>query len=252
MLLNRSEIAKEFKDLIREKDTRTMDEICSSKERGLLPQQVFIQQYTRKYPNWNKLLLYHEIGSGKTCTSILVAEDLIAKDKKIKCDLIVIRINKDEKLMNSRPCYNCLSMMKAVGVKRVYYSDNNENIICENVKDMLSINSSSVTRIIDKIKLDLKVTDVEYFENLLKTLVPSQIKIEKEISKAEYTAYKTGELNVTDPQPVIDSKLNEFKKNAEQNEQAAGGMNMETVALVGIGGIGGGTGCDLQQGKSTT
>jgi len=73
----------------------------------------------------------------------------VAKDKKIKCDLIVIRINKDGKLMNSRPCYNCLSMMKAVGVKRVYYSDNNENIICENVKDMLSINSSSVTRIID-------------------------------------------------------------------------------------------------------
>jgi deoxycytidylate deaminase len=102
----------------------------------------------------------------------------VAKDKKIKCDLIVIRINKDEKLMNSRPCYNCLSMMKAVGVKRVYYSDNNENIICENVKDMLSINSSSVTRIIDKIKLDLKLTDIEYFENLLKTLLPSQIKME--------------------------------------------------------------------------
>jgi len=102
----------------------------------------------------------------------------VAKDKKIKCDLIVIRINKDGKLMNSRPCYNCLSMMKAVGVKRVYYSDNNENIICENVKDMLSINSSSVTRIIDKIKSDLKLTDIEYFENLLKTLLPSQIKME--------------------------------------------------------------------------
>ena len=84
MIVSRSEIAKEFKDLIMQKDTRTMDQICSSKERGLLPQQVFIQQYTRKYPNWNKLLLYHEIGSGKTCTSILVAEDLIAKNKKIK------------------------------------------------------------------------------------------------------------------------------------------------------------------------
>lgn len=84
MIVSRREIAKEFKDLIKQKDTRTMDQICSSKERGLLPQQVFIQQYTRKYPNWNKLLLYHEIGSGKTCTSILVAEDLIAQDKKIK------------------------------------------------------------------------------------------------------------------------------------------------------------------------
>jgi hypothetical protein len=80
-------------------------------------------------------------------------------------------------------------------------------------------------------KKDLAVSDA------VDAITNSQIKIEKEISKAEYTAYKTGELNVTDPQPVIDSKLNEFKKNAEQNEQAAGGMNMETVALVGIGGI---------------
>jgi len=80
-------------------------------------------------------------------------------------------------------------------------------------------------------KKDLAVNDA------VDAIFDSQIKIEKEISKAEYTAYKTGELNVTDPQPVIDAKLNEFKKTAEKNEQAAGGMNMETVALVGIGGI---------------
>jgi deoxycytidylate deaminase len=102
----------------------------------------------------------------------------IAKDKKVKCDLIVIRINKEEKLMNSRPCYNCLSMMKAVGIKRVYYIDNCEKIICENVKDMLSINSSSVTRFIDKIRLDIKLSDVEYFENLLKNLIPNKIRLE--------------------------------------------------------------------------
>jgi len=82
--VNRREIAQEFKHLIMKKDTRTMDQICSSQIRGLLPQQRFIQEYTRKYPNWNKLLLYHEIGSGKTCTSILVAEDLINQNKKVK------------------------------------------------------------------------------------------------------------------------------------------------------------------------
>ena len=84
MSFNRRKISKDFKDLIMNKDTRSMDEICSSEERGILPQQKFIQEFTRKYPNWNKLLLYHEIGSGKTCTSILVAEDLIQKGKKIK------------------------------------------------------------------------------------------------------------------------------------------------------------------------
>jgi len=82
--VNRREIADRFKNLVMKKDTRSMDQICSSQVRGLLPQQKFIQEYTRTYPNWNKLLLYHEIGSGKTCTSILVAEDLINQNKKIK------------------------------------------------------------------------------------------------------------------------------------------------------------------------
>lgn len=102
----------------------------------------------------------------------------ISKEKKIKCDLIVIRINRDEKMCTSRPCYNCLSMMKAVGIRRVYYTDNNENVICENVKDMISINASSVTRLIHKIRTEnsMKRSDNDFFENLLRTLFPEKIK----------------------------------------------------------------------------
>jgi hypothetical protein len=67
-------------------------------------------------------------------------------------------------------------MMKAVGVRRVYYTDNNENVICENVKDMISINASSVTKMIDCIKMDSKLSNNDFFENLLKTLFPNKIK----------------------------------------------------------------------------
>ena len=99
-----------------------------------------------------------------------------ANDKKKKCDLIVIRINKEKKLCNSRPCYNCLNMMKAVNIKRVYYSDNSENIICESVKDMISINSSSATRSIDNILSESNKTVNEYFNDLLKRLFPNKVK----------------------------------------------------------------------------
>jgi deoxycytidylate deaminase len=100
----------------------------------------------------------------------------IPKDKKIKCDLIVIRINKDEKICTSRPCYNCLNMMKAVGIRKVYYTDNDEKIICENVKDMISINASSVTRLIHRLRTDKNHSDIDFFENLLRTLFPDKIK----------------------------------------------------------------------------
>ena len=100
----------------------------------------------------------------------------VTPEKKVKCDLIVIRINRDEKICTSRPCYNCVSMMKAVGIRRVYYTDNNENVICETVKDMISINASSVTKMIDCIKMDSKLSNNEFFENLLKNLFPNKIK----------------------------------------------------------------------------
>jgi hypothetical protein len=77
MTNKRSEIYKYFKHYAKEKDTRSMDEICSAsptQEFALITQQLFLRDYMKKYPNWSKLLLYHEIGSGKTCTAITMAE----------------------------------------------------------------------------------------------------------------------------------------------------------------------------------
>jgi deoxycytidylate deaminase len=102
------------------------------------------------------------------------------KKKKRKIDLVVVRINKNGSTCNARPCYNCLNMMKCVGIRKVYYSISSTEIICENVKDMISIQASSITRC-----LDLKYTKYEllnnnqinkYYENLLIKNFPLTIK----------------------------------------------------------------------------
>ena len=56
-----------------------MDEICISgtNEFQLQAQQNFLREYMIAYPNWKKLLLYHFIGSGKTCTAITMAEEYL-------------------------------------------------------------------------------------------------------------------------------------------------------------------------------
>ena len=74
-----------------------------------------------------------------------------SKSKKI--DLIVIRINRQGDLVNSRPCYNCVSMMKAVNIKKVYYSTDNGDIVGESVKDMISIHASSASKFIHCLKM---------------------------------------------------------------------------------------------------
>lgn len=95
-----------------------------------------------------------------------------------KVDLIVLRVGKNGETCNARPCYNCLNMMKAVGIRKVYYSVSFEKIICENVKDMVSIQSSSVNRYIEKICRLTHSDDNtnKYYENLLVKYFPKIIR----------------------------------------------------------------------------
>ena len=95
----RSDILKRFKHYVQHRDNRTMDENCTSSGNNfqLQTQQQFLRDYMREYPDWRSLLLYHRLGSGKTCTAITMAEEFIAgkasnkpsKTKRVKKDGIV-------------------------------------------------------------------------------------------------------------------------------------------------------------------
>lgn len=64
---------------------QTMEDICFHKNNKfkLLPQQEFLAEYLYDNKEINGLLIYHEIGSGKTCTAINIAE-------KFKNDMEII------------------------------------------------------------------------------------------------------------------------------------------------------------------
>jgi len=79
MTTSRYQLLKTFPDFKQEKDTRSMDEICQSDTTtfSLQVQQKFLKEYMRKYPDWARLILYHQIGSGKTCSAITIAEEFL-------------------------------------------------------------------------------------------------------------------------------------------------------------------------------
>ena len=97
--------------------------------------------------------------------------------KYSKLAILVIRINKIGETCNARPCYNCLNMMKTVGIHKVYYSIAPNKIICENVKNMISIQASSVCKYIEKINGNIYINDHDkYYEYLLIKYFPPIIK----------------------------------------------------------------------------
>lgn len=75
--MSRTKIAKLFSKYMSTKENRPMDEICKPNEGGFALQihQKFLKEWMKKTPDFKHLLLYHEIGSGKTCTAITMAEE---------------------------------------------------------------------------------------------------------------------------------------------------------------------------------
>lgn len=105
------------------------------------------------------------------------------KTNKYIIDLIVLKINKSGEMLNARPCYYCLDMMKAVGIKKVYYTVSSNKLNCENVKDMISIQISGVTKQLKKIN---QSNNDQFFEDLLKKIFPSIIRYHNLISFINY------------------------------------------------------------------
>ena len=46
-----------------------------------------------------------------------------------RCSILVIRLNNQNKLMNSKPCPLCLGLITDVGITNIYYSTNGGSII---------------------------------------------------------------------------------------------------------------------------
>ena len=67
-------ITKKYKKYKLTETKETMKDFCLPKKFKLQPQQEFIPQYLWDNKKINGLLLFHNIGSGKTCTAINIGE----------------------------------------------------------------------------------------------------------------------------------------------------------------------------------
>ena len=66
-------------------------------------------------------------------------------------DILVIRINKQLALKNSRPCNHCIDKLKKIGIRKVFYSNENGNIVSEFINDMEKRHISAGAKLMEKI-----------------------------------------------------------------------------------------------------
>jgi len=104
--MSRYQVYKDYAQYKQDKDTRSMDDICSaSGEFELQVQQKFLKEFVGKNKTWSKVLLYHQLGSGKTCSSITMAEEYMRLNPQGKVTVILparLRTNFFDELIS--PC----------------------------------------------------------------------------------------------------------------------------------------------------
>ncbi len=99
-------------------------------------------------------------------------------------NIMVVRIGANDKLANARPCYQCTLMMKSIGINKVYYSIEN-NIVCEKVSQMISINSSNMWKVADRIHYNAPENIIDYYKNIIQKMP----KVLKKINAEHFVRY---------------------------------------------------------------
>ena len=76
-----------------------------------------------------------------------------------KISIIVIRIDKNNELKNSKPCYDCIQTLKQYGFKKICYSTGDKKcpFIIERIKNIENNHRSQMTRHINLINQSKKV-----------------------------------------------------------------------------------------------
>lgn len=93
----------------------------------------------------NKFIFINECSFNKTLHAEIAALSCISKKNTRGLDLVVIR-NKNNNLQNSRPCSACIDKLQKAGIRKVYFSDENGEIVHEVVENMEKTHISSNSR----------------------------------------------------------------------------------------------------------
>jgi hypothetical protein len=147
----------------------TNDNLCDPKEYSLKPQQKFVGQVINPATNIKSSLIYHGLGSGKTCTSLVVGEAFKSISKEHQTHLLyvvpapLIQQYKDEiigelkEIDGKKQIWSCTSQC-------VITNDDNIGDIYVNTKDNEILKMLTTNVLNEKQKLNLLTWEIEKFK----------------------------------------------------------------------------------------
>lgn len=167
-------ITKIYKRYKIEKSKKTMKEICFPKKFKLQKPQKFVAEYINPQTPYNGLLIYHQIGAGKTCSAVRIGEEWKHK-RRIMVITPAALVGNFRKELRSECANNTYLTIKER--KKLSKLDSNDNEYIEIIKksdkridkyyDILSYHGYIGLYDKNKLKLDKKILIIDEVQNMI-------------------------------------------------------------------------------------
>ena len=128
------------------------DKICESKEFELNPHQMFVRNYLSFETPYNSLLLYHGLGTGKTCSAISVSEEMRRYNNQLGINKKIIVVASDAVQKNFKvQLFDKRKLKKVNGLWNIKACTGNNFLKEINPMNMRGLPESKVVKQIRKI-----------------------------------------------------------------------------------------------------
>ena len=198
--MNRTSIYKSYKNLKDFKETKGK----------LLKQQVFLSSYiTDNYKNIDKMLLFHGIGTGKTCTSITIAETIMKIDKKMKV-LVILPARLKTNFIDELISETCIINEEDRYISKIDFDNfNNPNISSsekDKIRQRFNKKIAENYEIISYERLRMRLLGSSDYKKTITEMTKNRVIIVDEVHNLITTKIKTDEFDNILKQKIIDKK----------------------------------------------
>ena len=149
------------------------DKICESKEFELNPHQMFVRNYLSFETPYNSLLLYHGLGTGKTCSAISVSEEMRRYNNQLGISKKIIVVASDAVQKNFKvQLFDKRKLKQVNGLWNIKACTGNNFLKEINPMNMRGLPESKVIKQIRKIiRQSYTFFGYTQFSNYLKTVM---------------------------------------------------------------------------------
>jgi|UniRef100_A0A6C0AL60 hypothetical protein len=200
-----------------EKFQEITDKLCKDKEFELAPHQMFVRNFLSFQTPYNSLLLYHGVGTGKTCSAISVCEEMREYNKQMNTDKEIMIVASPNVQTNFKlQLFNEKKLKEINGLWNIKSCTGNKFLKEINPMNMKGVPKSDVIKQINRIiKQNYKFIGYTEFSNYINKILEKNKHKNDGGKKAIRNEFSNRMLVIDEVHNIRNVEQKTFKKSGE-------------------------------------